>query len=89
MKANKKIVMSAIALTMAVLVIVSACKRNNNPGQAVVVTDEYGNPVTNENGEVLTTIVYAETVVVTDKNGVPITDENGEAITVVLETEIV
>lgn len=89
MKANKKIVMSAIALTMAVLVIVSACKRNNNPGQAVVVTDEYGNPVTNENGEVLTTIVYSETVVVTDKNGVPITDENGEAITVVLETEIV
>lgn len=89
MKANKKIVISAIAVTLAVLITVSACKRNSNPGQAVVVTDEYGNPVTNENGEVVTTMVYAETVVVTDKNGVPVTDENGEAITVVLETEIV
>lgn len=88
MKVNRKIIITAIVLAVAVLLTVTACKKTEK-GEVVVVTDEYGNAVTNENGEVVTTVIYAETVVVTDKNGVPVTDENGEAITVVLETEIV
>ena len=54
MNANKKIVIAAIVMLLAVFCVMSACKKNianSGNGEVVVVTDENGVPITDENGE--------------------------------------
>ena len=54
MNSNKKIVIAAIVMLLAVFCVMSACKKNianSGDGEVVVVTDENGVPITDENGE--------------------------------------
>ena len=103
MNSNKKIVIAAIVMLLAVFCVMSACKKNianSGDGEVVVVTDENGVPitdeavtvvldttivdVTNENGELVydedgnvkTSVVY-----ISKEVGIPVTDENGKAVT--------
>ena len=79
------------------MVILSACKKNENSsapngeeGTSVYyVTDENGVPMTDENGENMTLTLSKDTVVVTDEHGRPLRDSEGNIITAVLETEVV
>lgn len=53
MNSNKKIVIAAIVMLLAVFCVMSACKKNianSGDGEVVVVTDENGVPITDENG---------------------------------------
>ena len=54
MNSNKKIVIAAIVMLLAVCGVMSACKKNianSGVGEGVLVTDENGLPITDENGE--------------------------------------
>ena len=60
MNSNKKIVIAAIVMLLAVFCVMSACKKNianSGDGEVVVVTDENGVPITDENGEAVTVVL--------------------------------
>ncbi len=75
---------SALIITAACVLTFSGCSGDEPeeevPMKTVAVTDEEGNPVTDDKGEPVMTEVPLETVAVTDEEGNPVTDENGEQI---------
>ena len=75
---------SALIITAACVLTFSGCPGDEPeeevPMKTVAVTDEEGNPVTDDKGEPVMTEVPLETVAVTDEEGNPVTDENGEQI---------
>lgn len=75
----KKVIIS-ISLIMAVVLLFTACKSAKyvDTPATIPVTDESGETVTNEDGEVVTEVI---TVAVTDENGKEVTDENGKVVT--------
>ena len=74
----------AVMLTAFCVMTISGCQDGGTdedvPMKTVAVTDEEGNPVTDENGEPMMTEVPLETLAVTDEEGNPVTDENGEQV---------
>lgn len=85
MNKNKKLIIVALLLLAAVFAVMSACKKNSaNGGEVVVVTDQNGVPVTDENGEAITVVLETEIVEVTNANGEKVYDENGEVKTSVV-----
>lgn len=83
MNSNKKIMISAIVLLLAVFCVLSACKKNSG-GEVVVVTDANGVPITNENGEAMTVVLETTIVEVTNANGEKVYDEDGNVKTSVI-----
>lgn len=81
MKSSKKFIITGIVLLISVLCILSACKKNANGGEVVVVTDQNGVPVTDENGEAMTVVLETEIVELTNANGEKIYDEDGNVKT--------
>lgn len=80
MNSNKKIVIAAIVMLLAVFCVMSACKKNianSGDGEVVVVTDENGVPITDENGEAVTVVLDTTIVDVTNENGELVYDEDG------------
>ena len=75
---------SALIITAACVLTFSGCSGDEPeeevPMKTVAVTDEEGNPVTDDKGEPVMTEVPLETVAVTDEEGNPVTDESGEQI---------
>lgn len=87
MNGNKKIILLSFVLLAAIFLTLSACKKNDNKaggGETVVVTDQNGVPVTDENGEAITVVLETEIVEVTNANGDKVYDENGEVKTSVV-----
>lgn len=83
-KSNKKIIIAAVVLCAIVMMALTACKGvfgNKETLAPIVVTDENGVPITNENGEAITIIPEGEVVEVTNANGEKVYDENGEVKT--------
>lgn len=73
----------AIMLTAVCALTFSGCNSEPEeevPMKTVAVTDEEGNPVTDDKGEPVMTEVPLETIAVTDEEGNPVTDENGEQV---------
>ena len=65
MNSNKKIVIAAIVMLLAVFCVMSACKKNianSGDGEVVVVTDENGVPITDENGEAKLLLEFSKDV---------------------------
>lgn len=82
---NKKIIILALVLLVAVFAALSACKGDKTDGgETVVVTDENGVPVTDENGEAMTVVLETTIVEVTNANGEKVYDENGNVKTSVV-----
>ena len=74
---------AAAFLAAACMLTFSGCGEEPEeevPMKTVAVTDEAGNPVTDDKGETVTTEVPLETIAVTDEEGNPVTDENGEQV---------
>lgn len=85
MNANKKLIILALVLTVAVFGVLTACKGlKTDEGETVVVTDENGVPITDANGEALTVVLQTEIVEVTNENGEKVYDENGKVKTSVV-----
>ena len=87
MNSNKKIVIAAIVMLLAVFCVMSACKKNianSGDGEVVVVTDENGVPITDENGEAVTVVLDTTIVDVTNENGELVYDEDGNVKTSVV-----
>lgn len=87
MNSNKKIVIAAIVMLLAVFCVMSACKKNianSGNGEVVVVTDENGVPITDENGEAVTVVLDTTIVDVTNENGELVYDEDGNVKTSVV-----
>ena len=87
MNSNKKIVIAAIVMLLAVFCVMSACKKNianSGNGEVVVVTDENGVPITDENGEAVTVVLDTTIVNVTNENGELVYDEDGNVKTSVV-----
>ncbi len=74
----------AVMMTTACLLVMPGCQNGEPeeevPMKTVPVTDEEGNPVTDDKGETVMTEVPLETIAVTDEEGNPVTDENGEQV---------
>jgi len=82
MKSNRKIIILALVMCVAVMCALAACKKNSgNKLDPVVVTDKNGVAYTDENGEVMTIIPEGEIVEVTNAKGEKVYDENGEVKT--------
>ncbi len=82
MKNNKKIIIIAVVMCVAVMCALAACKKKpGNKLEPVVVTDKNGVAYTDENGEVMTIIPDGEIVEVTNAKGEKVYDENGEVKT--------
>ena len=82
MKSNRKIIIIAVIMCVAVMCALAACKKNSgNKLDPVVVTDKNGVAYTDENGEVMTIIPEGEIVEVTNAKGEKVYDENGEVKT--------
>ncbi|MGN0571382.1 MAG: hypothetical protein ACI4K9_04300 [Candidatus Fimenecus sp.] len=85
MNGNKKIILLSLLLLVAVFAALSACKGDKTDGgETVVVTDENGVPITNENGEAMTVVLETTLVEVTNANGEKVYDENGNVKTSVV-----
>ncbi|MGN0519774.1 MAG: SBBP repeat-containing protein [Candidatus Fimenecus sp.] len=85
MNGNKKIILLSLLLLVAVFAALSACKGDKSGGgETVVVTDENGVPITDENGEAMTVILETTVVEVTNANGEKVYDENGNVKTSVV-----
>lgn len=86
MNSNKKIVVAALIMLLAVFCIMSACKKSvsDSSGEVVVVTDENGVPITNQNGEAVTVMLDTTIVNVTNENGELVYDEDGNVKTSVV-----
>ncbi len=78
---SKKTILATVVLFIVVILTFAACKKEGL--EPIVVTDAFGNPVTDEHGEVITVIPEVEVIELTDINGVPVTDENGEVLTTI------
>lgn len=84
MNGNKKIIVLSFVLLAVIFLTLSACKKNENKsggGETVVVTDQNGVPVTDENGEAITVVLETNIVEITNANGDKVYDENGEVKT--------
>ncbi len=71
---------AAILLASACLLTFTACEgepEETVPTKQVTFVDEFGDVVTDEDGEPVLTDVPLETIVVTDEEGNPVTDESG------------
>lgn len=84
MKQDKKLLIISLVILVAVFAVLSACKGTQDGGETVVVTDEHGVPVTNENGEAITVVLETTLVDVTNANGEKVYDENGDVKTSVV-----
>ncbi len=85
MNGNKKLIILALVLVVAVFGVLTACKGSKEgDGETVVVTDENGVPITDENGEAMTVVLQTEIVEVTNENGEKVYDENGKVKTSVV-----
>lgn len=85
MKENKKLIILALVLLVAVFGVLTACKGlKEGDGETVVVTDENGVPITDENGEAMTVVLQTKVVEVTNENGEKVYDENGKVKTSVV-----
>lgn len=85
MNGNKKLIILAMILLIAVFGVLTACKGSKaGDGETVVVTDENGVPITDENGEAITVVLQTEIVEVTNENGEKVYDENGKVKTSVV-----
>ena len=85
MNGNKKLIILALVLLVAVFGVLTACKGlKDGDGETVVVTDENGVPITDENGEAMTVVLQTQIVEVTNENGEKVYDENGKVKTSVV-----
>ena len=85
MNGNKKLIILALVLLVAVFGVLTACKGSKSgDGETVVVTDENGVPITDENGEAITVVLQTKIVDVTNENGEKVYDENGKVKTSVV-----
>jgi len=81
MKSNKRIIIIAVLMCVAVCVSLVACKKTSTKLDPVVVTDKNGVAYTDENGDVMTIVPEGEIVEVTNAKGEKVLDENGEVKT--------
>ncbi|MEG2395867.1 MAG: hypothetical protein RSB11_02410 [Oscillospiraceae bacterium] len=82
MSNNKKIIVTALILCLAVIATLSACKGKMAGGtESVVVTDANGVPITDKNGEAMTVMLQTTIVEITNINGEKVYDEDGKVKT--------
>ena len=84
MKREKRLVLTAAALALSVLIGLSACGKNRETSGAVALTDANGVPLTDADGNVLSAVLQGEVVELTNIYGEKIYDENGEVRTTVV-----
>lgn len=78
---NKKTVFTMLFAFIFILVTFVAC--NKGGLEPIVVTNEHGQPITDEHGEVITVIPVTQVVVITNADGEEVTDENGNVVTTI------
>lgn len=77
---SKKIIIATVIIFLVIVMTFAACKKGTEP---IVVTDPYGNPVTDEHGDVITVVPETEIIEVTDANGEVVTNAKGEVETTI------
>lgn len=77
---SKKIIIATVIVFLVIVMTFAACKKGTEP---IVVTDPYGNPVTDEHGDVITVVPETEIIEVTDANGEVVTNADGEVETTI------
>lgn len=79
-----KIIIPIIAVVLVAVIVAVALVSGKDKLEPIVVTDENGVPVTDENGNVITVQPETEVVVFTDVDGNPVTNANGEVLTTIV-----
>ena len=85
---NLKFIIPIIAIVLVAIIVAVILVSNGNSLDPIVVTDEHGVPVTDENGNVITVTPETEVVVLTDVNGNPIKDSEGNEITTIVYKDL-
>ena len=90
-KKNKNlllIIIPIIAIVLVAIIVAGVLVAKRNRLDPIVVTDEHGVPVTDENGKVITVTPETEVIVLTDVYGNPITDSEGNVMTTVVYKDL-
>ena len=89
MQDSRKILRTAAVLTLAVMLIFSACKKGGkNPGEPEYVTDENGVAILDNAGNKIPVPSATNPEYLTDANGKFVLDENGNKIPVPVATRV-
>lgn len=90
-KKNKNlllIIIPIVAIVLVAIIIAGVLVAKRNRLDPIVVTDEHGVPVTDENGKVITVTPETEVIVLTDVYGNPVTDSEGNVMTTVVYKDL-